>query len=144
MPDVRVLIADDHPAMLEHLVKLLQRDFDVVGAVRDGQALVEAAAATHPDVIISDISMPILSGIDAVTHLKTTDSKAKIIFLTVHEDPDYISAALEAGADCYVVKSRLAADLMTAIRKALKGERFISPPPGPKVPPNTLANVFLL
>ena len=127
MTRVRVLLADDHPAMLEHLVQLLQRNFEVVGTVRDGQALVEADAATHPDVIVSDISMPILSGLEAANYLKTTDSKAKIIFLTVHEDPDYVSAALDAGAACYVVKSRMAADLMTAITKALKGQRFISP-----------------
>jgi DNA-binding NarL/FixJ family response regulator len=124
---VRVLLADDHPAMLEHLVQLLQRQFEVVGTVRDGQALVEADAATHPDVIISDISMPILSGLEAANYLKTTDTKAKIIFLTVHDDPDYVSAALDAGVACYVVKSRMTTDLMTAIGKALEGQRFISP-----------------
>jgi len=113
--------------MLEHLVQMLQRHFEVVGTVHDGQALVEADASTHPDVIITDISMPILSGLEAANYLKSTDSKAKIIVLTVHEDPDYVSAALEAGVDCYVVKSRMAADLMTAITKALEGQRFISP-----------------
>ena len=127
MPGVRVLLADDHPDMLDHLVKLLQRDFEVVGTVRNGRALVEAVAVTNPDLIISDVSMPILSGIEAVVQVKTTGSTAKIIFVTVHEDPDYISAALDAGVDGYIVKSRLAADLMTAIGKVLKGQCFISP-----------------
>jgi len=113
--------------MLDHLVKLLERHFDVVGTVCDGQALVDAVAVTNPNVIVSDISMPILSGLEAVNQLKAKGSTAKIVFFTVHEDPDYISAALDAGVDCYVVKSRLAADLVTAIRKALKGQHFVSP-----------------
>src|SRR5215208_3074037 len=95
---VRVLLADGHSAMLNRVAELLSREYEVVGAVHDGQALIEAAAATCPDVIVTDISMPILCGIEAAHLLRKTGSKAKIIFLSVHEDPDYISASFEAGA----------------------------------------------
>lgn len=125
---VRVLLADDHAAMLDRVVELLSCEYEVVGAVHDGQALIEAAAATCPDVIVTDISMPILSGIEAAHLLRKTGSKAKIIFLSVHEDQDYISASFEAGAAAYVIKLHIAFDLSTAIKRALKGQRFISNP----------------
>ncbi len=125
---VRVLLADDHSAMLRRIVELLTPEFEVIGAVCDGQALIEAAAATNPDVIISDISMPILSGIEAAQQLSKSGSKAKIVFLSVHEDPDYISASLAVGAIGYVIKPRITSDLRVAIKRALKGMRFVSPP----------------
>jgi DNA-binding NarL/FixJ family response regulator len=112
--------------MLNRVVELLSGEYEVVGAVRDGQALIEAAAATCPDVIVADISMPILTGIEAANLLCKTGSTAKIVFLSVHEDPDYISASLEAGALGYVIKPRMASDLPVAIRRALEGKRFIS------------------
>jgi len=114
--------------MLRRIVELLTPEFEVIGAVCDGQALIEAAAATNPDVIISDISMPILSGIEAAQQLSKSGSKAKIVFLSVHEDPDYISASLAVGAIGYVIKPRITSDLRVAIKRALKGMRFVSPP----------------
>ncbi len=125
---VRVLLADDHSAMLDRVVELLSHEYEIVGAVRDGQALIEAAAATNPDVIVTDISMPIFSGIEAAQQLSKSGSKAKIIFLSVHEDRDYISASLEAGAIGYVIKPRVKFDLRLAIKRAIKGRRFVSPP----------------
>ncbi|MCM3902370.1 MAG: response regulator transcription factor, partial [Pyrinomonadaceae bacterium] len=127
MSRVRVLLADDHSAMLDRIVEWLSREYEVVGAVCDGQTLLEAAAATNPDVIVSDVSMPIVNGIEAAQQLRKRGSKAKIIFLSVHEDPDYISASLEAGAIGYVIKPRVTSDLCLAIKRAMKGRRFVSP-----------------
>ena len=126
MARLRILLADDHTAIIDRVAQLLSTDYDVVGTARDGQSLIEAAAATEPDLIILDISMPILSGIEAATHLKKIGSKAKIIFLTVHEDPDYINTSLDTGALGYVIKSRVASDLPLAIESALNGQCFIS------------------
>jgi len=120
-------LADDHSAMLDRVVELLSREFEVVGAVCDGQALLDAAAATNPDVIVSDVSMPIFSGIEVAQLLKKHGSKAKIIFLSVHEDPDFIKASVEAGVIGYVIKPRLASDLRLAIKRAIKGRSFVSP-----------------
>jgi DNA-binding NarL/FixJ family response regulator len=113
--------------MLNMVVELLSCEYDVVGAVSDGHSLLEAAKATNPDVIISDISMPLLSGIEAAQQLTKCGTDAKIIFLTVHEDQDYIMASLEAGAIGYVIKARLTSDLFFAIKEAMKGRRFVSP-----------------
>ncbi len=124
---VTILLADDHPAMLDRVVELLSNEYEVVGTVRDGRALIEAAAMTNPDVIVSDISMPILSGIQAVKQLNENGSKAKVIFLSVNEDPDYITASLKAGALGYVTKPRLRSDLRLAITRAIDGKRFVSP-----------------
>jgi DNA-binding NarL/FixJ family response regulator len=89
--------------------------------------LIEAVARLHPDILVIDISMPVLSGIEAAQQLKQSGTDAKIVFLTIHEDPDFVQAALAAGASGYVVKSRLATDLLLAIRAALAGGRFVSP-----------------
>jgi len=121
------LVADDHEAVLKSVVRLLSKQCDVVGTVRDGRALLEAAGATEPDVLVLDISMPIITGIEAAVILKKTGSKAKIIFLTVHEDPDFVRAAHEVGALGYVVKQRMISDLPEAIRLALEGKCFTSP-----------------
>ncbi len=124
---VRVLLADDHSAVLKSIVRLLSRDYDVVGTVRDGRALLEAARAMEPDVLVLDISMPLITGIEAAKILKKTGSKAKIVFLTVHEDPDFVRAAREVGALGYVVKQRMISDLPQAIKCALDGKCFTSP-----------------
>jgi DNA-binding NarL/FixJ family response regulator len=113
--------------MRDRAVRLLEPEFEVVGAVGDGYALLEAASQTKPDVCVIDISMPVLSGIRAAAQLKESGSTAKIIFLTVHEDPDFVQAALDAGASGYVLKSRMASDLLTAIKGVLAGRLFISP-----------------
>jgi len=109
------------------VVMLLEPEFEVVGAVSDGQALVEAVPKFTPDIGVIDISMPRMGGIEAVRLLKEAGSKMLIVFLTVHEDPDFALAAFEGGASGYVVKSRLVNDLIPAIHGALKGRSFISP-----------------
>lgn len=125
---IRVLLADDHKAILDRVAKLLEPEFEVVGKVNDGQALLEASARLEPDVLVLDISMPVLSGLDAARELRRTGSRAKIIFLTVHEEAEYVRGSFEMGASGYVVKPRLASDLTQAIREALAGRSFISPP----------------
>jgi DNA-binding NarL/FixJ family response regulator len=124
---VRVLLADDHPEFLRATVCLLEPEFEVVGTVGDGQTLLDEAARQEPDLLVLDISMPVLNGIEAARRLKAVGSRAKIVFLTVHEDPDYVRAALAVGAQGYVVKSRLACDLPLASREALAGRSFVSP-----------------
>ncbi len=127
MKRIRVLLADDHPAMLAQVESLLEDEFDVIGKVADGQALVDMGAELQPEVIIADITMPIVDGIEAARRLRAAWNTAKIIFLSVHEDADFVNAALDAGGDGYVVKSRLATDLIGAIRDAIAGSQFISP-----------------
>lgn len=106
---------------------MLEPDFDVVERVRDGQALVEAAARWLPDVLVTDITMPVMDGLEAARQLKKQGSTAKIVFLTIHQDQDFVRTALEAGASGDVVKCRLASDLTIAIQEALEGRQFVSP-----------------
>jgi DNA-binding NarL/FixJ family response regulator len=129
---VRVLIADDNTAMLETIVRVVKDHFQVVGTVGDGQAVLDAADALEPDILILDISMPIVDGIEAAHCLKDHGSHTKIVFLTVHDDPDFVSRSLEAGALGYVIKARLGTDLVFAIREALAGRSFVSPPATPR------------
>ena len=129
MKRVRILLADDHREMLESVVHLLQSEFEVVGAVNDGQTLLEAASKLRPDVVVLDISMPVMNGLEAVDRLKEAGSKAKVVFLTVHEDPDFVHESLAKGALCYVVKPRLTSDLVPAIKEALANRSFLSPLP---------------
>lgn len=124
---LRVLLADDHKAMLERVKGMLHSEFEVVGAVDNGQALVDAARELDPDVVVVDIEMPVLNGLDAVKRIKKSGSKAKVVFLTVHEDPDMVPLCLEAGALGFVIKSRLASDLIPAIQLALTNRTFVSP-----------------
>ncbi len=126
MNRTRVLLADDHEAMLDRVKGLLEKEFQVVGTARDGQAALDAVAELNPDVLILDISMPVLTGIQAALRLKQKKSKVGIVFLTVHEDPDFAREALAAGALGFVVKPRLATDLPVAIKKALAGRTFVS------------------
>jgi DNA-binding NarL/FixJ family response regulator len=124
---IRVLLADDNENFLAVVVRILEPEFEVARKVGDGQSLIAEAARFKPDLLILDISMPLLNGIDAAQKLNATGSRAKIVFLTVHEDPEYVRAALAAGALGYVVKHRLATDLVTALKEVLAGRRFISP-----------------
>jgi DNA-binding NarL/FixJ family response regulator len=124
---MRLFLADDHRYLLELIRGLLEPTFDVVGAVEDGEALVEAAGKLQPDVIVTDISMPKLNGIEAADRLRESGSSSKIVFLTVHADPDFVQAALKTGALAYVSKSRITTDLLLAIEEALKGRIFVSP-----------------
>jgi DNA-binding NarL/FixJ family response regulator len=123
----RVLIADDHRILRDGLRPLLCSDHDVVGEVGDGAALVEQAVALDPDVLLVDITMPVLSGIEAVRRLRELGHRARAIFLTMHDDASYASRALAAGGHGYVLKHAAAAELVEAIKTVLQGGRFISP-----------------
>ena len=124
---IRVLLADDHEAMLERVAKLLGAECDVVGAVSDGQQALEAVRELKPDVLVLDISMPVMNGIETAHRLKEAGIEVRIVFLTVHDDPDYAREALEAGGLGYVIKPRIASDLLTAIKEAHAGRSFVSP-----------------
>jgi DNA-binding NarL/FixJ family response regulator len=125
---VRAILADDHPAVLQTVARLLEPDVDVVGTVGDGRSLLEAALELKPDVLIMDISMPGMSGIEAAKKLIEAGCTSKIVFLTIHGDLDFVRACLASGAFAYVIKPRLATDLLPAIREALAGNIFVSPP----------------
>ena len=124
---VRVLLADDNPSMLQAARRILEPEFQVVGTVNAGEALLEAADALRPDVLILDISMGMLNGLEAARLLIRTGSKGKIVFLTVHQDQEFVEEAFSAGALGYVVKPRLGTDLLLAVREALMGRTFVSP-----------------
>lgn len=124
---VRILLADDHPGFPELEKRLLDPEFEIVGVARNGSDLVEQAMRLEPDIVITDISMPILNGVEAANRLKKLRCRAITIFLTVHADPDFIQICLAAGAMGYVLKSRMATELITAIRAARRGEIFVSP-----------------
>jgi DNA-binding NarL/FixJ family response regulator len=123
----RLLLADDHSAILAQTINVLAREVELVGSVDNGLDLVKVAAQLDPDVVVLDITMPGLSGIEAARQLRLAGCRAKLVFLTVHEDIDYVRAALEAGGTAYVTKARLASDLIPAIRDVLAGGRFLSP-----------------
>lgn len=123
----RVLIADDHVLLLEGLRKLLEKDFELVGAVEDGRALVKAATEVKPDVIVMDISMPVLNGIEAARQIVRLNPDAKIIFLTMHADLTYVSESFRAGGSGYVLKRSAASELSQAIRSVLSGQRYVTP-----------------
>ena len=123
----RVLLADDHEAMLDQVKGLLEKEFQVVGTARDGQAALDAVAELNPDVLILDISMPVLSGMQAAVQLKQKKSEVRIVFLTVHDDLDFAREALATGALGYVTKPRMATDLLVAIKEVLAGRSFVSP-----------------
>ncbi len=122
----RILLADDLPEIRERVTELLRCDFDIVATAQDGQRAVDAASTLGPDLVVLDISMPILSGIQVASRLRDLGCKAKIVFVTIHEDPDYVEAAFSVGATGYVFKSRLATDLVPAVHGALQGQKFIS------------------
>jgi DNA-binding NarL/FixJ family response regulator len=123
----RILLAEDHKDMRDRVVRLLEPEFEVVGATEDGLALLEAAERMRPDVCVVDISMPRMDGIEAATRLRERAPLVRVVFLSVHEDQDFVRAALATDALGYVVKSRMASDLRSAIREALAGRLFVSP-----------------
>lgn len=127
MTRARVLLADDHRMVTEGLKNLLADDFELVGAVEDGRALLAAAKKLRPDVIVADISMPQLNGIEALQHLKKHNPDVKVVFLTMHQDRAYARRALQAGAAGFVVKHSASDELVMAIHAALKGQMFITP-----------------
>jgi DNA-binding NarL/FixJ family response regulator len=123
---IRVVLADDHKAVAAKVRQVLCEEFEVVAAVEDGSQAVDAVRLLDPDVLVMDISMPILDGLHAAKRMRKADCRAKIIFLTIHEDHDFVTAAFSAGASGYVTKARLTTDLVTAIREALLGHIFVS------------------
>jgi DNA-binding NarL/FixJ family response regulator len=124
---LKVLLADDHQIVLDGLRGLLAAEFDLCGTASNGLELVERARELSPDIIVADISMPMLNGIDAVRKLRQEGIEAKVVFLTMHPDATYLSRALEAGASAYVLKHAAADELVTAIRAAHRGARYVSP-----------------
>jgi len=124
-----ILLCDDNLVVLDHVAKMLEKEksYNVVGAVSDGRAVVREYLRLRPDIILLDISMADVSGIDVARDLRDSGCQAKIIFLTVHEDSDYVNAGMGAGGSAYVVKSRLSQDLLTAINTVLANKIFVSP-----------------
>lgn len=123
----RILLADDHRIVAEGLKNLLAQDFEIIGMVEDGQALIDAANRLRPDVIVADITMPGLNGIEALKILKTSDPKVRIVFLTMHSETAYARRALDAGASGFVLKHCAPEELVLAVRAALAGQRFVTP-----------------
>jgi CheY-like chemotaxis protein len=124
----RILLADDHGPMIEEVRALLQPDFEIVGDVGNGLDLVSEAGRLRPDIIVLDIAMPEITGIEAAHKLREAGSSAILVFLTMHERVEFVRACLAEGALGYVIKSRVSIDLVPAITDALAGRRFISPP----------------
>jgi DNA-binding NarL/FixJ family response regulator len=127
VPRATILLADDHKEIRNIVVDLLEREFEILSTVANGEDLLRAASTLEPDVCLLDISMPLMNGIEAAIQLKEHGSTAKIIFLTIYEDWDFIQAALRIGASGYVFKRRLTTDLSFAVSEALAGRTFISP-----------------
>ena len=116
----RILLADDHAAALAQATRVLGEHWDIIGTAANGVELLEAAGRLHPDVIVLDIAMPLMDGFEAARRLKDTGCRSALVFLTVWDDPDYVEEARRRGADAYVVKSRLASELVPAVMNALQ------------------------
>jgi DNA-binding NarL/FixJ family response regulator len=129
MSRARVLLADDSEEILETVKQLLTPRFEVVGEVTNGELLLKAVRRLRPDVLVVDISIPVINGIEAVTALKAEGFKPKVVFLTIHDDADFVTACFAAGAKGYVLKPRLLTDLVYAIAEALADRTFVSPLP---------------
>ena len=126
-PKKRILVADDHLGMIEEVESLLKQDYDVVGNASNGLELLEAAQRLEPDVIISDISMPVMNGFEAAAKLRAAGVSAKLIFLTVQTSTPYLKKAQALGAQGYVLKAYTAEHLLTAVASVLSGKTFICP-----------------
>ncbi|MDJ0949593.1 MAG: response regulator transcription factor [Alphaproteobacteria bacterium] len=124
---LRVLVAEDNQAMRTAILRLLESEFEIVDAVIDGERLVEVARQTNPDVVVADISMPGMTGLEAARELRERGFTGRIVMLTVHADPGYVRDAREVGAVGYVVKSRMVSDLFVAVKAAHQGRVFVSP-----------------
>jgi DNA-binding NarL/FixJ family response regulator len=123
----RVLLADDHELLLGAFEKLLTPDFEIVGQVADGRSLVDAAEKLRPDVIVLDIAMPQLNGLDAARKIKQSVRDAKLVFVTMNEDGDLAAEAFRAGASAYLLKRSAASELATAIREVMQGRSYVTP-----------------
>ena len=127
MKRTRVLLADDHPLMSEGLRTILEPHYEIIAIVTDGRALVEAALRLRPDLIILDITMPLLNGIDAAVHIKKSLPSVKLLFVTMHVNPAYLQAALSAGGTGYVLKSGAREELLKATQSVLRGRIYVTP-----------------
>ena len=124
---IRILLADDHAMVVEGLRALLQNTYEIVGVAADGRAMLEVACKLHPDVIVVDVSMPSLNGLDAAERLKTLLPDVKLVFLTMQDNSNLAAAALRLGAVGYVLKHSAASELMTAISAVLEGKSYVTP-----------------
>ena len=123
----RVLLADDHTLVVDGLRRILEPECEVVGAVEDGRSLLAAAERLKPDVVLLDISMPLLNGVDAARRLRNTSPGAKVIFVTMHADATYVTRAFRAGASGYVLKRCASMELVNAVHEVLKGGTYVTP-----------------
>jgi DNA-binding NarL/FixJ family response regulator len=128
MPRPSILLADDHAIVMEGLASLLRSEFSLVGTVADGARLIEAARQLRPDVIVTDVAMPGMGGLEALRRLKAEGIAAKVIFLTMHAEAPLAAEALRAGASGFVVKHAAGKELIAAIHMVLRGERYLPPP----------------
>ncbi|QDS88026.1 Transcriptional regulatory protein DegU [Rosistilla ulvae] len=126
MKRTRVLLADDHRIVAEGLRNILEPAFTLVAIVEDGRELIEVALREQPDVIVADITMPLLNGLDAIDAIRSAGCQAKVVFLTMHRDATYAARALRSGASGFVLKHSAAEELLTAIRCAIAGETFVT------------------
>jgi|SRR5579871_1795639 len=127
MPRTRILMADDHTLLLEGYRRLLQEEFDVIGAATDGRELLEMAKASEPELVLMDLSMPKLNGIDATRRLASLLPNTKVLMVSMHDDPDYVVESLRAGAVGFVLKRAGWEELLEAIHKVLAGEIYVTP-----------------
>src|SRR5262249_39151487 len=121
-------VVEDHPEMRERIISLLDRDFEVVESVSNGAAAVETENRLKPDILVLDVALPILDGVSVAKRLKIEGSKAKIVFISVSEDPDQVTACFAAGGDAYVSKMLMGTDLNRAVKEVLAGRTFVSSP----------------
>ncbi len=127
MSRLRVMLADDHRMFSEGIARLLEPQFEIVGIVENGRDLIAAAKRLQPDVILVDISMASLNGIEAASRIQKIPNPPRIVFLTMHEDATYVAAAFQAGASGYVLKRSAPPEIITAVREAMRGRSYISP-----------------
>jgi DNA-binding NarL/FixJ family response regulator len=126
MPGTRVLLADDHELFLQALQKLLTPRYDVVGAVENGRALQESFRSLQPDVIVTDITMPLMNGLEAIRQLRKEGNLPKVVFLTMHDDAALVRECFDAGASAFLTKSSVSEELITAIEAVLMNHRYVS------------------
>lgn len=124
---MKILLADDHPPLVDAAVAILKPHYDIVGTAADGAMLVSEALRLCPDIIVSDITLPVFNGIEAIHRLRLSNSQAKVVFLTVHAEEGFLKACMAEGALGYVLKARMKTQLIPAIEAALEGKCYVSP-----------------
>ena len=127
MAKPRVILADDHTMLVEAFEKLLAPECEIVAKVADGRALVAAVQEFHPDLVVLDLAMPLLNGLDAARQIKQIDRSVRLVFVTMNEDPDLAAEAFRAGGAAYLLKRSAGSELLTAIREAMKHRSYVTP-----------------